>query len=276
MVLSMDSDELLDIPQPNIHAFVSKIPGNGNMPLERDVQHTGMQSQLGTWDRLPPVVRDACEEIKSANSISEKVAIAHNFALAYIKPEMQFGGKLGQERLVSFVELANDPVGDCDDYAKFTAGLLVYGGVDPQDIFVLDGMMRYEVSGIGNLEAGHEFLVVRDHDRNKDSYILVDNNLADTPEIDPAHPTVRARLFTNGINIPQLPGDAPETTADIVYISNCVDARGTTYVNEEAQNKLANTMKEFVQKLEKVISPTPLAVEGKRLAENSSSTKFLP
>ncbi|PJB70120.1 MAG: hypothetical protein CO093_08800 [Alphaproteobacteria bacterium CG_4_9_14_3_um_filter_47_13] len=241
----MSDIELDEISPKNIEIFVRQISGNIDLPLAQGVQHEGLNRQFGEFEDLPEPVQNIIEEIRAADSIAEKAAIAHNFSLTYIKPEMQFGGRLGQERNVSFSELAKDPRGDCDDYAKFNAGLLLYGGVDPRNIFRMQGMMKYE-SGLGTIQSGHAFVVVQD----ENEYVLLDNNLADTPIITPDNPVVHSNLFTNGINVPNLPADQMETTAEIVFLSSAIDGRGTPFENEAALAQLTDYMTTFIQTME--------------------------
>lgn len=245
----MSDVELDEIPPKNIEIFTRKIPGNTDLPLTQGVKYEGLNRQLGKFEDLPEPVQNIIEEIKTTGSIAEKSAIAHNFSLAYIKPEMQFGGRFGQERNVSFSELANDPRGDCDDYAKLNAGLLLYGGVDPRNIFSMQGVMKYE-SGLGTIQSGHAFIVVQD----ENEYILLDNNLEGTPMITPGNPIVHSKLFTNGINVPNLPTDQMETTAEIVFLSSAIDGRGTPFENEAALAQLTNYMTTFIQTMEDNLS----------------------
>lgn len=109
------------IPPKGIELFSSQVPGNKELPLKADAKFSGLQNSLRPVEELPEQVRNVIEDIRAAMSVEEKAAIAHSFSQAYIKDELQFGGKFGEEREVSFEELAADPIGDCDDHQKLTS-----------------------------------------------------------------------------------------------------------------------------------------------------------
>ncbi|MBI4030163.1 MAG: hypothetical protein HY370_00650 [Proteobacteria bacterium] len=235
-----DSDEA--IPRREVEIFGQQIPGNKGMSLQQGVMHNSLIQEVGRAENLPPRVQQVIKEIQAANSVEEKVAIAHNFTLGYMKYEMQFGGPSGEEdHLVPFPDIARNPHGDCDDYARFNAGLLLHGGVDPRHVFLASGLMKYDTPG-ANLQVGHAFVIVK----NGDGYLLMDNNMLDTPEIDPAYPTMQGRLNTNGLQTPGISENNP-VTAEIDYLCQLIDGRGYPMENRDALQKLTDHMNKFIQ-----------------------------
>lgn len=233
------------IPPNALEVFIKKLPSNSDMPLARGENSANHRNvQLGDVENLPQAVQSIVTTIRNADSIGEKAAIAHSFSQAYIKDELQFGGSLGKERKVSFEELAKDPRGDCDDHMQFMSGLLVYGGVNPRDIFMLGGMVNYQGNEI-NLKTGHAFVVVR----SGDEYILLDNNLTDTPLIDPENPIVNSKFCDDEGGELTINGETQQIKAEVLYLSGAVDRRGTSYENKESLAKTGLYMKGFLDGL---------------------------
>ncbi len=225
----------------NKHAIVEfseQIPGNAALPLERGVQYVNPIRHMGDLGGLPDSVQQAINNIKAAESVSEKSLIAHTFANNYIVPEQQFSKEL--ERKVSFSELANDPRGDCDDYMNFKRDLLLLGGVNPRDIFSVGGLMSYDIEVAGkdaSFSEGHGFLVVKDCEQ----YILLDNNLAETPVLDPKNPTTQSTLYVPP-HLEEQFSTVPIATIELKYISQIVDGRGTPFESNEAEKMMIDHM----------------------------------
>jgi len=234
------------IPLFPLEKFLNAQRNNNGFPLERGVKYDGLQQNLGQTDHLPDIVKNKIEEIRSADSIEEKIAIAHNFTISYIRNEMQCGGRLGKERAVSFEGLASDPRGDCDDYTKFNAGLLIHGGVNPRSIFMMSGLVEYGFKKNVNA-VGHRFLIVQD----ENSYYLLDNNLENTPEISPLNLAAQGHLNTT--HDTKKFGEIPEISMKVKYLTQAVDGRGTNLSNQHAWNKLINHMDELISQIEKPV-----------------------
>ena len=117
-----------ELPKHPIAVFAEQIPGNSTLPLKRGVQYANPIRRMGDLETLPQAVLDVIESIKAAEPIPDKALIAHNFANSYIVAENQFSEEL--ERDIRFAALANDPRGDCDDYASFKRDLLLLGGMN--------------------------------------------------------------------------------------------------------------------------------------------------
>ncbi|MCP4369996.1 MAG: hypothetical protein GY797_18050 [Deltaproteobacteria bacterium] len=244
-----------------IKNFVGQIPGNRDMPLEQDVNNVGFCHKLGPVEDLPQAVQNIVGQIKSAGSAEEKAAIAHSFSNSYIRSVEQ----IRNDRAVSFDELAKDPVGDCDDYARFNAGLLLYGDVDPEKIFILAGMVKYEING-QSVKSGHAFVVLK----NEEKYHLLDNNLAGIPLIDPENPVIKGTVADVRGEIPVSKSHLLETNAEILYIANAKDGRGVNFENDDATTLLTNYMMNTMKTEQRMDSPDTVLVAPDR-SENSSS-----
>lgn len=221
-----------------VQEFIEQIPGNAALPLEQRVQDGNPIINMGNLDNLPDNVQQVINDIKAAESVSEKALIAHTFANNYIIPEEQFSK--GSERKISFSELANDPRGDCDDYMNFKRDLLLLGSVNPQDIFSVGGLMSYNVEVAGkeaSSSEAHGFLVVKDNEQ----YILLDNNLAETPILDPKNPTIRSTLYVPPHMEEQF-STVPMATVEVKYIAQILDGNGTLFGSHEAQKMMIDHM----------------------------------
>lgn len=246
----------------NVEAFVNELSTNKDMPFSQEVQFEGLRRRLGDVDDLPAPVQSVIGQIQLAGSIEEKVAIAHNFTLAYIKPEIQ-----GMEdEFVAFPKLAQNPIGDCDDFAEFNAGLLLHGGVDPTEVFLVAGIVEYQHEGRSML-AGHGFVVVKDDDR----YLLLDNNLAETPELNPENPIVRARLASNNIDTPDHLDNTLEITAEIIFLIEAIDGRGTPFLSPKANERFDSIInKTSDSSIERAASPQANELQDRPAAEYRS------
>lgn len=157
------------------------------------------QARLNGTENLPENITDIIFQIKQAQNVHEKVKIAHNYSKIFIADD---GGISGQSVAAemsdpkTFSELVrtpeNDRVGDCDDYSEFVAKLLLRGGVPAEDIFQIGYQVTYQGSSFSTVGVNHAAVVVRDH--LDGSYYYADNNLVETPEIDPANPVVQGTL----------------------------------------------------------------------------------
>lgn len=233
------------IPPKAIKVFIQMLTGNENMPLEQGVQHPGLVNQLKPLETLPLPVQKIISEIRAADSIEEKAAIAHIFSQAYIQ-DIRQNSKLGEERYITFEELTRDPRGDCDDHQLLSTGLLLHGGVNPRNIFMLNGMINYQ----GN-NAAHAFIVVQDNN----NYILLDNNLYGTPQIDPKNPIVNG-VFADEIGNPlKAFGKTVETKVEIIFLSSAIDGRGTPFENNQAQKLLEDYTSGFIQAMKNANAP---------------------
>ena len=202
--------------------------------------------------KLPDIVQQKIREIYDASTIEEKAAIAHSFSQAYITPELQYGGNLGQERTISFLELAKDPRGDCDDFAFFTQELLVYAGVPPEKILDVTGLMKYSYDTT-MIETGHAFLVVEDSENG--NFYLLDNNLEGLILLDPNQPVSDANLLNIDVSV----------KAEITVISSAVDARGTPFENDDAFNKVTEISNVFIERLRSSSVVTTVPIETPKI-----------
>lgn len=171
-----------------------------------------------------------------SGDMRQAAAITHSFSLAYIDAEMQFDGFMGEERKVSFQELAQDPRGDCDDFVMFNTGLLLAAGVNPRDLMAVVGAVDLQIGGMP-MPPGHTFLVPR----NGDSYIALDNNFEDAHDFDPFSPTITGNLYLPDV----LRGKVdPLVSSTLAYATSVFDARGRAYRSVEAWRTLAPDMSE--------------------------------
>ncbi|MCP4371515.1 MAG: hypothetical protein GY797_25850 [Deltaproteobacteria bacterium] len=221
----MDTErEVCFFPPKAIEVFVNQIPGNREMSLTQRPKYVGLYRKLGPVEDLPEAVQNIIEQIKSSGSAEEKAAIAHSFSNSYIRPERQSGN----ERLISFDELAKDPFGDCDDYSKFTASLLLHGGVNPRNVFMLGGIVKYEGSDY-NIKGGHAFVVLK----SEEGYHLLDNNLAGIPLIDPKNPTVNGIIADVNGGLPVTELHRLEKSMEILCVLVAENGRGVNFENEK-------------------------------------------
>lgn len=247
-----------NIPPQAVKIFADQIPGNRDMdlPLTQGVKYKGLSQHLKSVpiESLPQPVQNVIAEIKSAGNIEEKAAIAHAFSQAYIRDTLQ----IDNERAISFEELAKDPVGDCDDHMLLTSGLLLYGGVEPKDVFMLEGLMSYH-TGTKDLRAGHAFVVVKNEENG---YLLLDNNLVGVHPIDPANPVVRGTMADEQGKAAFIDN---ETTATIAYLSEAQNGRGVVFENPEALKKMTEETIAMFPALKKALEkpdPPPLRETG--------------
>ncbi|ODS23244.1 hypothetical protein AB835_09815 [Candidatus Endobugula sertula] len=227
-----------------IHDIARKMTGE-EFPLQQGANYIPKIRETDDASNLPEPVQAIIQEIRFAESIQEKAAIAHSFSLSYIQAETQYGGVLGSERKVSFQELAEDPRGDCDDYANFSMGLMIHGGVDPNKIFDVSAMVRYSMLG-KNIEMGHALLIVEDNGQ----HFMLDNNLNDIAQIDIENPRVTGTIP----NQPSLPQKV-EIEAEIGLIAGIVDGSGTPYENEAAFEEMVSRSQSYIDMLREQATP---------------------
>ncbi len=221
-------------PTSDFEDFLSKFPGCESLPYPVNklvVSDGNNPSEIPENENLPQSVQDIIEQIKAADSVSEKATIAHSFSNAYIHNQKQAAKS---DKTVPFEKLANDPKGDCDDYANFTKALLIRGGVNPENIYHVGAMVSYD-SGYYNERFDHAFIVIPDGDE----YLLLDNNAADVITFDPSNPIVRTSLAGDDgspLNV--------EAMMDIEYVLFAVDGRNIGYMDKENIDKAM----EFINK----------------------------
>ncbi|MBP7721253.1 MAG: hypothetical protein KA155_01845 [Alphaproteobacteria bacterium] len=241
------ADDLLPPPR-SLETFMRQIPGNKDFSFAPRGKFQSLEETLGAYEDLPEPVRKVIDKIRTAETTAEKAAIAHSFAVAYIKPELQ--ADLPGEK-IPFVDFAKNPRGDCDDYKRFMAGLLSHGGVDPHDIFLVGGLMKYTV-GQFSLPAPHAFVVVKDGDE----YLLLDNNLEGIPVIDPKNPRVSSTSAdAKGLSLPGLDPSAP-MHAEIMFLSHGEDGRGNNFEDPKLQAekvKQAKQIDDMILKVEQML-----------------------
>lgn len=263
------ADDLLPPPHP-LETFMRQIPGNRDFSFAPRGKFQSLEETLGAYEDLPEPVRKAIDKIRTAETTAEKAAIAHSFAVAYIKPELQAdlpGGK------IPFVDFAKNPRGDCDDYKRFMAGLMSHGGIDPHDIFLVGGLMKYTVDKF-SLPAPHAFVVVKDGDE----YLLLDNNLEGTPVIDPKNPCVTSTFTgTEGTGFPAL-GSSTPVRAEIMFLSHGEDGRGNNFEDPEfqaANAKQAKQINDMLLKVEQMLKNGPLSTQPGQegLAESTAAAQ---
>jgi len=173
--------------------------------------------------------------------VSEKLAIAHSFSLAFIENRNQYA----RERRMTFEELSNDPVGDCDDYANMTMGLLLRAGLDPRAVFMIAGEVTYIVKGKAFSEP-HMFVAVEE----SDNYYIADNNLVGIALLDPSEKRFTGVLSKDD-GTPQTYLDTPlDVLAKVNLIAEALDGRGSTLTNAkglESLRKLADERASVLQ-----------------------------
>ena len=81
------------------------------------------------------------------------------------------------------------------------------------------------------------FLVVKDDDQ----FILLDNNLADTPILDPKSPVIQSTLYVPPHMEEQL-STVPMVNVEVEYIAGVIDGRGTPFESKEAALMLLDHM----------------------------------
>tara|TARA_B100001989_G_scaffold240165_1_gene204993 strand:- start:867 stop:2678 length:1812 start_codon:yes stop_codon:yes gene_type:complete len=127
-------------------------------------------------EELPEDVQEMIISIAQADTLGEKLNLAHMYGQRYIEGVNQDGTSPdAQERKVSFFDLAHDPRGDCDDFVLFKKGLLVHAGVDPDKIFEVGALIE-TVEGDKTTYDGHAMLFVEAE--NSGDFYLLDNNLS--------------------------------------------------------------------------------------------------
>ena len=127
-------------------------------------------------EELPEDVQEMIISIAQADTLGEKLNLAHMYGQRYIEGVNQDGTSPdAQERKVSFFDLAHDPRGDCDDFVLFKKGLLVHAGVDPDKIFEVGALIE-TVEGDKTTYDGHAMLFVEAE--NSGDFYLLDNNRA--------------------------------------------------------------------------------------------------
>ena len=127
-------------------------------------------------EKLPSPVQDTIEKIKMAKTVEEKANIAFKFSKSYLKISNE-----GEEDYKQFLEIAQDPAGDCDDFATLNMGLLALGNVKREDIMLFAGTMRYHVNGEYFDTVNHMVLLVKDRNNQ---LLMLDNKLRNISVID--------------------------------------------------------------------------------------------
>ena len=102
------ADDLLPPPR-SLETFMRQIPGNKDFSFAPRGKFQSLEETLGAYEDLPEPVRKVIDKIRTAETTAEKAAIAHSFAVAYIKPELQ--ADLPGEK-IPFVDFAKNPRGD--------------------------------------------------------------------------------------------------------------------------------------------------------------------
>ncbi len=255
-----DQKEVNQYPFPvsPIRYFTGQMTGNVTMDSLKIMKlPLSVIGGLDPCEELPEPVQRVIEDIRSASGIEEKAAIAHSFSQSYIHDTLQARPGFMSERSVSFEELAKSPYGDCDDHMRFTAGLLLRGGVAPEDVLMLGGMVRYPE----NPRAYHAFVAVRDEDR----FLLLDNNIEGVPYIDPKNPVVGAYLVDDQGSRLRISGNVPaETQVKIETLYMAIDGRGRTYLDTA---KLYKDSQVFREAMERALGSSP---------DTSASSKMPP
>ncbi|MFP4386588.1 MAG: transglutaminase-like domain-containing protein [Alphaproteobacteria bacterium] len=213
---------------PGISPFLARFQnGDPAFSAKRIQDHSVFGTpEIPEDEQLPPKVQNMITQIQEAESTSEKVTLAHQFAGMHIKNQTQ---DFNEEREVPFAELAHDPHGDCTDYAAFTVGLLQRGGVDPGHIMRITALVEIQKDSGQNITDIHSNVIVYE---NGDDYLLADNNLADVIPLDPSDPVVYADLTNDDMT------SRSPASLEIKHLAIIQDAKGQTYMDPVAASKI--------------------------------------
>lgn len=235
---AMEGIEQTLFPDKPVETFTQAFSGNADM-LFADGRTDSLQklyfSNLRMSPHYPERIAAYNTALNDVGSTAEKVAIAHTAAQEYIRPQAQ--DYADHQR--TFSTLVHNPVGDCDDYANFASGLLVLGGVDKENIFQVTAQVEYERAD-GTRQGGyHAFVVVKDGDR----YHLIDNNLDQVYEFDPADPVIHGHE----------PGtDQDAVTLSVQHILDIHDLNGFRVTSPAAYEALRNATADVLPQTERL------------------------
>lgn len=219
--------------------------------LSKITHEDGDQSKVSENEDLLQVVQDTIEKIKTADSIGEKATIAHAFSNTYIHDQIQ-GSE--SDKILSFEKIANNPYGDCEDYARFSTGLLIRGGVNPENISNITGMVTYRI-GDSHMTEPHTFVAVRD----EDTFLILDNNSLEVTISD---------AESSNFNIKITDDDAlcsKEGTMTVDSIAIHLDGNGVGYFSQENYDKIIAHVNEAEPTKPAVLHTTQLSGQNASL-----------
>jgi hypothetical protein len=123
------ADDLLPPPR-SLETFMRQIPGNKDFSFAPRGKFQSLEETLGAYEDLPEPVRKVIDKIRTAETTAEKAAIAHSFAVAYIKPELQDLPKQRKESPLPILQkiltgIATTTKGSRLDYCRMAASTLM-------------------------------------------------------------------------------------------------------------------------------------------------------